>query len=184
MKIQKTDLLGLLVIEPRVFSDDRGFFMETYSRDRYREVGVDAEFVQDNLSVSKKGVVRGLHYQAPPLAQGKLVSVVRGRVMDVAVDIRFGSPTFGRHVTVELSAENHKQFWIPAGFAHGFIALEDDAIFSYKCTNVYSQDHDRGVLWNDPMIGVDWGVSNPIVSEKDRAHPLLADIAQEFTFNG
>lgn len=183
MNVATTQIAGLLILEPAVFSDERGFFMETYSRDRYREAGIEVEFVQDNFSSSRKGVLRGLHYQAPPMDQGKLVSVVRGRVLDVAVDIRFGSPTYGKHVAVELSAENHKQFWIPAGFAHGFVALEDDTLFAYKCTNTYSKEHDRGILWNDPAIGIEWGVPDPIVSEKDKAHPLLTDIVREFTFN-
>lgn len=183
MRIEKTEILGLLILEPQVFSDERGFFMETYSRDRYREAGIEAEFVQDNLSCSKQGVVRGLHYQAPPFAQGKLVSVLRGRVLDVAVDIRAGSPTYGNYVAVELSADNHKQFWIPAGFAHGFVSLEDETLFAYKCTALYSKEHDRGIRWNDPAVGIDWGVDTPIVSEKDQAHPLLSEIIQEFTFN-
>lgn len=184
MQITETAISGVLIIKPQVFQDSRGFFMETYSRDRYREIGIDGDFVQDNLSVSKRGVLRGLHYQAPPFAQGKLVSVLRGRVLDVAVDIRSGSPTYGKFVSVELSALNHKQFWIPAGFAHGFVSLEDDTLFAYKCTAPYSKEHDRGVRFNDPAIGIEWGVDTPIVSEKDRAHPLLSEIAQEFTFNG
>lgn len=182
MQVTETDIPGLLVIEPQVFADERGFFLESYNRDRYREVGLSAEFVQDNLSLSKKGVLRGLHYQAPPFEQGKLVTVLRGSVLDVAVDIRFGSPTFGRHVAVELSVENHKQFWIPAGFAHAFLALEDDTLFAYKCTNLYSKEHDRGVLWNDPDIGIVWPVEAPLVSEKDQRQPLLKDIAREFVF--
>lgn len=181
---EKVKIPGLLILEPAVFSDERGFFIETYSRDRYREAGIEAAFVQDNLSVSRRGVVRGLHYQAPPFAQGKLVSVLRGRVLDVAVDIRAGSPTYGQHVAVELSADNHRQFWIPAGFAHGFVSLEEDTLFAYKCTAPYSKEHDRGIRWNDPVVGIDWGIGDPIVSEKDRAHPLLSEIAQEFTFNG
>lgn len=177
-----TEIPGLLILEPDAFSDERGFFMETYSRDRYREAGIAEEFFQDNLSSSKRGVIRGLHYQAPPFAQGKLVSVLRGRVLDVAVDIRAGSPTYGKYVAVELSGENHKQFWIPAGFAHGFVALEDDTLFAYKCTAPYSKEHDRGIRWNDPAIGIEWGVTDRIVSDKDRAHPLLSEIVQEFTF--
>lgn len=183
MNVQETGIAGLLVIEPQVFSDERGFFLETYSRDRYREVGISEEFVQDNLSSSRSGVLRGLHYQAPPFAQGKLVSVLRGRVLDVALDIRQGSPTYGQHAAVELSAANHRQFWIPAGFAHGFVALEDDTVFAYKCTAPYSKDHDRGIRWNDPAVGIKWGVNDPIVSAKDQTHPLLSEIAQEFTFN-
>lgn len=177
MNIEKTSVEGLLIISPDIFQDDRGLFMEAYRRDRYRAVGIAAEFLQDNLSVSKKGVVRGLHYQAPPFEQGKLVSVLCGRVLDVAVDIRVGSPTYGKHVAVELSADNHRQFWIPAGFAHGFVALEDDTIFSYKCTNVYSQEHDRGIRYDDPALAINWGVADPIVSEKDKLHPLLRDVA-------
>ncbi|MFA9262856.1 MAG: dTDP-4-dehydrorhamnose 3,5-epimerase [Undibacterium sp.] len=182
MNITKTDIDGLLVIEPDVYRDERGHFLESYNDGRYREAGIPGLFVQDNVSVSKKGVIRGLHYQAPPFAQGKLVSVLRGRVRDVAVDIRIGSPTYGKHVVVELSADNHKQFWIPAGFAHGFVALEDDTVFSYKCTNVYSKEHDRGIRYNDPAIGIDWGVTEPIVSEKDKQHPPLSEISSEFVF--
>lgn len=174
-----TEIPGLLIFELQAFSDERGFFMETYNRDRYRQTGVGPEFFQDNLSCSKRGVVRGLHYQAPPVAQGKLVSVIRGRVLDVAVDIRSGSPTYGKFVMVELSAENRKQFWIPAGFAHGFVSLEDDTLFAYKCTAPYSKGHDRGIRWNDPAIGINWGVDSPIVSEKDKQHPLLKDIPQD-----
>jgi dTDP-4-dehydrorhamnose 3,5-epimerase len=182
MNTLTTDIPELVVIEPDTFSDERGFFMETYSRDRYARAGITEEFFQDNLSVSKKGVIRGLHYQAPPFAQGKLVSVLRGRVLDVAVDIRGGSPTYGKHVVVELSADNHRQFWIPAGFAHGFAALEDNTVFAYKCTAPYSKEHDRGIRFDDPMIGIKWQVDNPVVSEKDRQHPFLSDILQEFTF--
>lgn len=184
MEVSKTEIEGLLIIEPKAFADDRGFFMETYNHDRYVEAGIAETFVQDNVSVSKKGTLRGLHYQAPPFAQGKLVQVLRGSVMDVAVDIRFGSPTFGKHVSVELSAENKKQFWIPTGFAHGFIALEDDTVFSYKCTNVYSPECDRGVLWNDPQIGIVWPLpeSELLISEKDTRQPLLSDIRQEFDY--
>src|SRR5690606_21623011 len=145
--------------------------------------GIPDEFVQDNLSLSQKGVLRGLHYQAPPFGQGKLVSVLRGRVLDVAVDIRFGSPTFGKHVAVELSADNKRQLWIPEGFAHGFLSLENDTLFSYKCTNVYSKEHDRGVRWNDPALGIAWGIEEPLLSEKDTAQPLLSEIAADFRSN-
>lgn len=181
MEISKTEIDGLLVIVPKAFSDDRGFFMETYNRDRYEQAGISESFVQDNVSVSKKGTLRGLHYQAPPFAQGKLVQVLHGTALDIAVDIRSGSPTFGKHVAIELSAENKKQFWIPAGFAHGFVALEDDTIFSYKCTNVYSPEHDRGILWSDPQIGIEWpfAESELLISDKDKKHPLLADISRE-----
>lgn len=183
MQVTETALPGLLIIDPVIFEDERGFFMESYNTSRYQGNGIVAGFVQDNLSQSKKGVLRGLHYQAPPFAQGKLVQVLRGAVLDVAVDIRFGSPTFGKHAAVELSAANKKQLWIPEGFAHGFLALEDDTLFSYKCTNVYSKENDRGICWNDPALGIEWGVSGIQVSEKDAVQPLLAEIKQEFTFN-
>lgn len=182
MDIIRTDIDGPLIIDPRVFSDERGFFVETYNADRYEEAGIPAAFVQDNLSVSKKGVLRGLHFQSPPYAQGKLVQVLRGRVFDVAVDIREGSPTFGKYVSVELSAENHRQFWIPAGFAHGFLSLEDDTMFQYKCTNVYAPDHDGGVRYDDPAIGIAWPEGPYIVSEKDKAQPLLEAVGSVFRF--
>lgn len=184
MNVSKTAIEGVLVIEPKAFADDRGFFMETYNRDRYVSEGILDMFVQDNVSVSKKGTLRGLHYQAPPFAQGKLVQVLRGSVLDVGVDIRFGSPTFGKYVCVELSAENKKQFWLPAGFAHGFVALEDDTVFSYKCTNLYSPECDRGILWSDPQIGIVWPFpeNELLISDKDKVQPLLKDSAKEFTF--
>lgn len=183
MKVEKTILDGVLIIEPDVYADDRGYFFESFSREKYREAGIPADrFVQDNASNSKKGVVRGLHYQAPPFAQGKLVQVLRGRVLDVALDIRTGSPTYGQHVMVELSEENHRQFWIPAGFAHAFMALEDDTIFTYKVTNPYNKESDRGVLWNDPALGIAWPEMGAIVSSKDAALPLLAESPQEFVF--
>jgi len=181
MKVEKTLLDGVMIIEPDVFTDERGYFFEGFQEKRYQEVlGSTERFVQDNVSLSQKGVLRGLHYQAPPFAMGKLVQALKGRVLDVAVDIRSGSPTYGQYVTVELSADNHKQLWIPAGYAHGFLALEDDTLFTYKCTNVYSREHDRGILWNDPSLGIDWGNDVPMVSEKDQKHPLFADIEQEF----
>ena len=184
MNIIEGDIQGLLIIEPKVFGDDRGFFVETYNKDRYKEAGVDVVFLQDNLSQSKKGVLRGLHFQAPPFSQGKLVSVVKGAVLDVAVDIREGSPTFGQYQMVELTEENKRQFWVPAGFAHGFVTLKDDTIFSYKCTNVYSPEHDRGVKYNDPAIGIKWptDLGDFTVSEKDLAQPLLADMKREFVY--
>lgn len=175
MHVQKTPLEGLLVIETDVFGDGRGFFMESYQKNRYRDIGIDVEFIQDNVSLSKKGVVRGLHFQRAPFVQGKLVSVLAGRAFDVAVDIRNNSVTFGKWFGIELSSENHKQFWIPEGFAHGFMALEDSTVFVYKCTNVYSAAHDGGILWNDPEIGIVWPLAEAetIVSEKDRKHPTL-----------
>ncbi len=184
MNIIRTDIEGLLIIEPQVFPDERGLFVETYNRDRYAEAGVPETFVQGNLSVSKKWVLRGLHCQAPPFAQGKLVQVLSGRVFDVAVDIREGSPTFGKYVSVELSSENRRQFWIPAGFAHGFLALDDDTIFQYKCTNVYSKDHDRGIRYDDPSLSISWPEGPFIVSEKDRNHPSLAEMEVIFRHKG
>jgi dTDP-4-dehydrorhamnose 3,5-epimerase len=183
MNVIKTALDGVMIVEPDVFADERGFFMETFEEKRYQEaLGITERFVQDNLSMSKKGVLRGLHYQAPPFGQGKLMSVLSGKVLDVAVDIRSGSPTFGQHTTVELSGENHRQFFVPAGFAHGFVVLSDEAIFSYKCTNAYSKEHDRGIRWNDPDLGIDWSIVNPIVSEKDQKHPLFSDVPKEYIF--
>ncbi len=184
MNVIETKIPGLLIIEPQVFEDSRGFFVETYNAPRYAELGITGEFVQDNLSQSKKGVLRGLHYQAPPFAQGKLVSVIKGSVLDVAVDIRHGSPTYGQHVAIELNAENKKQFWIPEGFAHGFLTLEDDTIFAYKCTNVYAPEHDRGIWHADPALEIKWpdlGMDY-IVSDKDAAHPVLAESKQEFLY--
>lgn len=183
MDIRKTDIEGPLIIEPDVFADDRGFFVETYNEARYGAAGISESFVQDNLSTSKKGVLRGLHFQSPPHAQGKLVQVLRGRVFDVAVDIREGSPTFGRYVSVELSAENHRQFWIPAGFAHGFLALEDDTVFQYKCTDVYAPEQDGGIRYDDPAIGIAWPDGPYLVSDKDRRQPLLRDLGPVFRFN-
>ena len=181
MHVEKTALDGVLIIKPEVFPDERGFFMVAYEEKTYREaLGITGNFVQDNISFSKKNVIRGLHYQVPPFAQGKLLQVHYGKIMDVAVDIRFGSPTFGRYVTVELSGENHQQLYIPEGFAHGFAVLSDEACFVYKCTGVYSQEHDRGILYNDPSLGIAWGVTNPVVSEKDRRLPLLKDISSGF----
>mgnify|MGYP003417870103 CR=1 FL=1 len=183
MNVIETKIPGLLIIEPKVFGDERGFFVETYNELRYKEMGISGDFVQDNLSKSKKGVLRGLHYQAPPFEQGKLVTVLSGAVLDVAVDIRHGSPTFGKSVTVELTAENKKQFWIPAGFAHGFVTLEDDTVFAYKCTNVYSPENDRGVKYDDPAIGIEWpDVGELTISEKDQNQPMLQEIAQEFVY--
>ena len=178
MNIIKTPIEGLLVIEPQVFKDARGYFVETYNEQRYREAGIDAQFVQDNQSCSSYGVVRGLHFQRPPYTQAKLVCCTVGRVLDVAVDLRKSSPTFGKYVMVELSDENKRQFFIPRGFAHGFLVMEDDTLFSYKCDNVYEPTSERGMRYDDPAIGIPWpdlGVK-PLLSEKDARHPGLADI--------
>ncbi|RYE36132.1 MAG: dTDP-4-dehydrorhamnose 3,5-epimerase [Sphingobacteriaceae bacterium] len=182
MNISTTKIEGLIVIEPRIFPDDRGYFYESYSEKKYREAGINAAFVQDNQSFSQKGALRGLHGQANPFAQGKLVRVLRGRVLDVAVDIRKNSPTFGEYVTIELSGENHKQFWIPPGFLHGFLTLEDDTIFTYKVDNYYDKASEIGVLWNDPTINIDWqtDLSNVLLSPKDEILPTFADFKSQF----
>jgi len=170
---RKTELKEVILIEPRVFPDDRGFFLESYKESDFRAAGIDAVFVQDNHSMSRKNVLRGLHYQLPPEAQEKLVRVIRGAVLDVAVDIRRGSPTFLEYISTELSDENHNMLYIPAGFAHGFVALTQDVHLAYKCTAEYDPELDRGIKWDDPDIGIKWPVSNPLVSEKDRALPCL-----------
>ncbi len=182
MKIIKTKIEGLLIIEPQVFGDERGFFLETYNQEKYKEAGVKYDFVQDNLSKSVQGVLRGLHYQINPFAQGKLVQVIQGAVLDVAVDIRFGSPTFGQYVSVELNEKNKKQFWVPPGFAHGFISLKDGTVFSYKCTGLYSPESERGIKWNDPDLNIDWKIKDPIVSEKDGKNKAFKDIEEDFVY--
>ena len=178
MKVIDAGLEGLKIIEPDVFGDERGWFCEQYNAARYKAAGITADFVQDNESLSSKGVVRGLHWQAAPHTQAKLVRVIRGAAWDVAVDIRKGSPTFGKHVSVVLSGENRKQFFIPRGFAHGFIVLEDDTLFSYKCDNLYCAAADRGMRFDDPALGIEWPQVDVELrlSEKDQRHPLLADI--------
>lgn len=178
MKVVKTDIEGVLIFEPPVFGDPRGFFMETWSRDRYRTAGLEADFVQDNVSSSTRGVLRGLHYQYPQ-PQGKLVQVLRGEVLDVAVDIRVGSPTFGKVVTCILSEANRRQFYVPEGFAHGFCVLSELALFSYKCTEFYNPKTEGGVLWNDPDLGIDWPVDNPALSEKDAKCLRLKEIPKD-----
>lgn len=178
MKVIETGLPGCRVIEPAVFGDDRGFFFEGWNAERFAQHGLPARFVQSNVSSSARGVVRGLHYQWPR-PQGKLVSVMEGEVYDVAVDIRRGSPHFGRWVAVILSAENKRQLWIPEGFAHGFAVLSERAVFSYLCTEVYDREADAAICWNDGDIAIDWPVSAPLLSEKDLRAPLLGDVAVE-----
>lgn len=178
MKVTKTGLPGVIIIETDVFQDDRGFFMETYHQARYDTMGIKARFVQDNLSYSRKGVLRGLHYQSPH-GQGKLVYAVKGEVFDVAVDIRKGSPTFGRWVGVTLSGQNKRQLYIPEGFAHGFVVVSDEAVFAYKCTDFYHPETERGIIWNDPDIGIEWPVKDPVLSPKDASYPRLGQIAEE-----
>lgn len=178
MKVTDTEIEGVKIIEPQAFGDERGWFCEQYSRERYLAAGITADFVQDNESFSRKGVVRGLHWQAAPHTQAKLVRVIRGAVWDVAVDIRRGSPTYGRHVSVTLTGANRLQFYIPRGFAHGFIVLEDDTLFSYKCDNLYCPASERGLRFDDPALGIVWPETGTALtlSGKDRLHPLLKDI--------
>ena len=175
MNVIATALPEVLIIEPTLFGDQRGFFLETYQFPRYAEHGVNRPFVQDNLSRSRHGVLRGLHLQNP-FTQGKLVTALRGRVMDVAVDVRVGSPNFGRHVAVDLNEENHRQLWVPRGFAHGFAVLSDTADFFYKCDDFYSPKDEVSIRWNDPAIGINWGVETPSLSAKDANAPLLSEV--------
>jgi dTDP-4-dehydrorhamnose 3,5-epimerase len=178
MKVMPTNLEDILIIEPQVFADARGFFLETYHYDRYRKAGIDRTFVQDNLSYSIKGTLRGLHYQKRH-PQAKLVSVVSGDIFDVVVDIRKESPTFGQWLGIYLSARNKRQLFIPEGYAHGFCVVSDTALFSYKCSDFYDPDDEGGILWSDEDIAVDWPLEQPIVSEKDRHLPRLADLPDE-----
>lgn len=171
---------GPLIIEPRIFNDPRGYFYESYNSDIFKAAGIDAIFVQDNQSLSHKGATRGLHFQAPPFEQGKLVRVLQGAVIDVIVDIRKSSPTFGESFAIELSESNHLMFWIPPGFAHGFETLEDKTIFLYKCTNVYHKESEGGLLWNDPALEIKWQSENAIISEKDQLLPFLKDFVSPF----
>lgn len=182
MEVIKTEITGLLVVKPKIFSDERGYFSESFNEDTFKKAGIDFHFVQDNISKSKKGTIRGLHYQIGKQAQGKLCKVVLGKVLDVAVDIRFGSPTFGKYFSCELSEENHKQLWIPPGFAHGFSVLSGEAIFSYKCTAFYSKQDERSIIFNDPDLNIDWKIGNPIVSEKDLNAVFFKDIKKDFTY--
>ncbi len=180
----KTSIDGVFIIEPTVFGDDRGYFMETYSESEFKAAGLDYTFVQDNQSKSKRGVLRGLHFQkAHP--QAKLVRVLDGEVLDVAVDVRKNSKTYGKWVGVKLSADNKKQFMIPRGFAHGFLVLSETAVFTYKCDDFYHPEDEGGIMWNDPDIGIDWGdITDVALSEKDKRHPLLRDSKIEFEVKG
>ena len=182
MEIIKTNIEGLLVIQPRVFADARGFFFESYNEKMYRENGIDIRFCQDNQSKSGYGVIRGLHYQLNPHSQSKLVSVIRGAVWDVAVDLRKNSPTFGQWYGVELTEDNHTQFLIPQGFAHGFSVLSEMAVFSYKCDDFYNPTLERGIMFNDPALAIDWKIpaGKEIISNKDMKHPLFANAEMNF----
>jgi len=177
MQVIETEIPGLVIIEPKLFGDPRGFFLETFQAERYRPWGISRPFVQDNLSRSAYGVLRGLHLQNPK-TQGKLVTVLRGRVLDVAVDVRLGSPTFGRHVAIELSEDNLRQFWVPRGFAHGFVVLSETADFFYKCDELYSPGDEIAIRHNDPAIGIEWRVESPKLSAKDAQAPLLAEVSR------
>lgn len=187
MKIITTDIPEVVIIETDVFGDHRGFFTETYNKERYVQAGIDVEFVQDNMSYStQKGTLRGLHYQKAPYSQAKLVSCSKGKVIDVAVDIRRGSPTYGKYVACELSAENHRQFFIPRGFAHGFLTISDEVEFRYKCDNLYNKEEEGGIRYDDPTINIDWGILlngiQPVLSEKDKTAPTLEACNANFVY--
>ncbi len=182
MKTIKTDIPGLLILQPDVFFDPRGYFYESYSKQRYKAEGIDYEFVQNNISKSVKGTLRGLHYQAGNFAQGKLCQVISGSVLDVAVDIRYGSPTYGKYFSIILSEQAHNQLWIPPGFAHGFSVLSEEAVFSYLCTNYYNKESERTIIYNDKNLNINWQVDNPIVSEKDLKGKAFNQIQKDFIF--
>lgn len=185
MEVIKTELEGVVILDPRLFKDDRGYFFESFSQREFDEKVRPVKFVQDNESKSVYGVLRGLHFQKPPFAQSKLVRVIQGAVLDVAVDIRVGSPTYGKHVAVELTAENHRQLFIPRGFAHGFSVLTDEVVFQYKCDNFYVPQSEGAIAWNDPALGIDWRIpeASVILSEKDKHHPLLKDLPETFYYS-
>ncbi len=182
MVYEKLQIEGLLLIKPDIYKDTRGYFFEAFRKDKYSEYGISEDFVQDNISKSPKDTIRGLHYQVGKFAQGKLCGVISGKVLDIAVDIRFGSPTFGHHYSVELSDENNYQIWIPPGFAHAFSVLSDDAIFHYKCTAYYSKKDERAIIYNDRNLNIDWKVKQPTVSEKDLAGKNFSEIEIDFKF--
>jgi len=176
MELRKTNIEGLVEIFPQIFPDERGIFFESYSEKKFQELGLNLNFVQDNQSLSKKGVLRGMHFQLPPFAQGKLVKVSYGKALDIAVDLRKSSATFGKYETFLLDADSHNLVYIPEGFAHGFIALEDDTILQYKCTNYYNKASEGGIIWNDSTLNINWGDLNPIISEKDLILPTLSEL--------
>ena len=183
-KFTKMGISGVVLVETEKFKDERGYFFEQYKESTFKSNGIIERFDQDSFSKSREGVIRGLHYQKDPAGQGKLVSVLAGRIFDVAVDLRKGSPHFGKWVSAELSSENNRGVWVPVGFAHGFAALEDDTVVMYKTTNEYSKEHEGGIIWDDPDIGIKWPVKNPIVSEKDSKHPRLRDSKADFAYTG
>ena len=185
MEVIKTNIDGVVIIEPKVFGDHRGYFFESFSERDFNANVREVRFVQDNESKSSYGVLRGLHFQKPPYAQSKLVRVVKGAVLDVAVDIRKGSPTFGKHVAVELTADNHRQFFVPRGFAHGFVVLTDEVVFQYKCDNFYAPEHEGAIAWDDPDLAIDWRIpaDKVVLSAKDTCHPRLKDAEWLFDYN-
>ena len=185
MEVIKTEIDGVVIIEPKVFGDHRGYFFESFSERDFNTNVREVRFVQDNESKSSYGVLRGLHFQKPPYAQSKLVRVVNGAVLDVAVDIRKGSPTFGKHVAVELTADNHRQFFVPRGFAHGFVVLTDEVVFQYKCDNFYAPEHEGAIAWDDPDLAIDWRIpaDKVVLSAKDKCHPRLKDAEWLFDYN-
>ncbi|HEY1054779.1 MAG TPA: dTDP-4-dehydrorhamnose 3,5-epimerase [Emticicia sp.] len=180
MEFIATPIRDLFIVQPKVFEDPRGHFFESYTEKSFLEKNIKVNFVQDNQSLSQMGVVRGLHFQAPPYAQGKLVRVIKGSVLDVALDIRKGSPTYGQHFSIELNERNKTMLWVPEGFAHGFSTLENDTIFHYKCTNYYNKESEGSVLWNDPDIGIDWMIKEPLLSEKDKVGTPLKEFVSKF----
>jgi dTDP-4-dehydrorhamnose 3,5-epimerase len=180
MQIEKNHIEGLMVIKPDVFEDPRGYFFESYNEEKFRQLGIDFRFLQDNESKSAKGVLRGLHFQVPPYQQGKLVRVIKGKVLDVAVDLRRSSGTYGEWAAIELSEQNKWMYWIPAGFAHGFLTLEENTVFFYKCTQVYNNESERGIIWNDPDLAIKWGTEQPVVSEKDKTAGKFRDFVSPF----
>lgn len=182
MKITQTEIPGLLIIEPDVFRDERGYFCETYNEAKLSQLGFTQNFVQDNESKSSKGVLRGIHFQKPPFAQAKLVRVVSGSVIDFAVDLRKGSPTYGKYKAVKLEAEKKNMLYLPEGFGHAFVSLEDNTIFSYKCSNLYNKESESGILFSDPDLAIDWQIENPILSDKDKILPCFKDFDSPFTF--
>lgn len=182
MEVIKTKIEGVVIIEPRIFKDDRGYFFESFSQKEFEEKVLKTTFVQDNESKSSYGVLRGLHFQAPPFAQSKLVRVIKGAVLDVAVDIRVGSPTYGQHVSVELTEENHRQFFVPRGFAHGFSVLTEEVIFQYKCDNFYAPKNEGALAWDDKTLNIDWRIpmEKVLLSDKDKCHPTLVELKSPF----
>ncbi|HNW98251.1 MAG TPA: dTDP-4-dehydrorhamnose 3,5-epimerase [Bacteroidales bacterium] len=180
MEIKCTEIPGLLIIQPKIFYDARGYFFESYNKIKLSESGFKADFIQDNQSMSSKGTLRGMHFQRPPFEQGKLVTVIKGAVRDIVVDIRKNSKFYGKYFSIELTEQNKTMLWVPPGFAHGFLTLEDNTIFSYKCTQVYNKDSEGAILWNDPDVNINWDIKNPVISEKDNNAPLFKTLNTPF----